>query len=58
MSFDLFMDDTCPKCRKPIEIAAVEQHPTRGDLAVHKFECAGCGDVKTKILFRKHVVTT
>jgi ssDNA-binding Zn-finger/Zn-ribbon topoisomerase 1 len=53
MSFDLFMNDTCPKCRKPLKPAAVEQHPSRSDLAVHKFECANCGAVQTKTLFRK-----
>jgi ssDNA-binding Zn-finger/Zn-ribbon topoisomerase 1 len=53
MSFDLFMNDTCPKCRKPLKPAAVAQHPTRRDLAVHKFDCVKCGPVKTKILFRK-----
>jgi hypothetical protein len=47
MSFDLFMDDTCPRCRKPIKLAVIEQHSTRRDLAVHKFECADCGVVKT-----------
>jgi hypothetical protein len=56
MSFDLFMNDTCPSCRKPIKLAVIEQHSTRRDLAVHKFECADCGVVKTKILFRKQAV--
>jgi len=46
------MNDTCPKCRKPIKLAVIEQHPTRRDLAVHKFECANCGAVKTKIILR------
>jgi hypothetical protein len=31
--FDLFMNDTCPRCRKPIKLAVIEQHPTRRDLA-------------------------
>jgi ssDNA-binding Zn-finger/Zn-ribbon topoisomerase 1 len=53
MSFDLFMNDTCPKCRKPLKPAAIEQHDARRDLAVHKFDCANCGAVKTKIVFRK-----
>ena len=53
MSFDLFMNDTCPKCRKLITFAAIEPHPTRRDLAVHKFKCGNCGATKTKILFRK-----
>ena len=56
MSFDLFMDDTCPRCRKPIKLAVIEQRSTRRDLAIHKFECAACGVVKTKILFRKQAV--
>jgi hypothetical protein len=50
---DPFMNGTCPRCRKPIKLAVIEQHPTRRDLAVHKFDCAGRGHVKTKILFRK-----
>jgi hypothetical protein len=53
MSFDLFMNDTCPKCRKLMTLAAIEPHPTRRDLAVHKFHCASCGASKTKILFRR-----
>ena len=52
MSFDLFMDDTCPKCRKPLRLAVIEPHATRRDLAVHKFDCADCGPVRTKILFQ------
>jgi hypothetical protein len=54
MPFDLFMNDTCPRCRKPIRLTIIEQHPTRADLSVHKFECADCGGVTTKTLFRKH----
>ena len=53
LSFDLFMDDTCPKCRKPLRLAAIEPHTTRPNLVVHSFECAHCGAVKTKILMRK-----
>ena len=53
MSFDLFMNDTCPKCRKPLKPAVIMQHPTRRELAIHKLECANCGAVKTKILFPK-----
>jgi hypothetical protein len=53
MSFDLFMNDTCPNCRQPLALARVEQHPTRHDLAVHKFECAQCGTVKTRVFFQK-----
>jgi hypothetical protein len=53
LSFDLYMDDTCPKCRKPLGLAVIEPHATRRDFAVHRFDCADCGRVKTKILFRK-----
>jgi Zn ribbon nucleic-acid-binding protein len=53
MSFDIFMNDTCPKCRKPTKLAVVTQHPTRRDLAVHKIECVNCGAKKTKLVFRK-----
>jgi hypothetical protein len=53
MSFDLFMNDTCSKCRKPITLAPIELHPTRRDLAVHKFQCTNCGSSKTKMLFRR-----
>jgi phage FluMu protein Com len=56
MPFDLFMNDTCPRCRKPIRLTIIEQHPTRADLSVHKFECADCGGVTTKTLFRKQVI--
>ena len=48
MSFDLFMNDTCPRCRKPIKLTGIEQDPTRCDLSVHKFECADRGCVKTE----------
>jgi hypothetical protein len=53
MSVDLFMNDTCPKCRKPIGPATVIPHTTRRDLAIHNFACADCGPVKTKVLFQK-----
>ncbi len=52
------MDDTCPKCRKPLRLAVIKPHTTRRDLAVHKFDCADCGHVKTKILFRKQAELT
>jgi hypothetical protein len=53
MSIDLSMNDTCPKCCKPIRRTTVKPHPTRRDLAIHKFECADCGPVKTRILLQK-----
>jgi RNase P subunit RPR2 len=53
MSFDLFMNNTCRKCHKPLNSAAIEPHATRRDPAVHKFVCASCGTLKAKILLRK-----
>ncbi len=53
MSFDLFMNDTCPKCRRPIKLAVIEPHAINSDLAVHKFKCSNCGLVTTKTLLRK-----
>jgi hypothetical protein len=35
MSFDLFMNDTCTKCRKPIKLAVIEPHAISNELAVH-----------------------
>jgi hypothetical protein len=56
MAFDLFKDDTCPSCRKPIKLAVIEQYSTSRDRAVHKFGCADCGGGKTKNLFQKQAV--
>jgi C4-type Zn-finger protein len=53
MSFTLYVDDTCPKCRKPTMQAVVELHPTNPELALQNFECADCGPVKTKIISLK-----
>jgi hypothetical protein len=53
MSFDLSMNDTCPKCYKALKPAVIAPHQTRPDLAIHSFECVNCSAVKTKILFRK-----
>jgi hypothetical protein len=50
MSLILFVDDTCPKCRKTILQSYVEPHPTRRDLAFHKLDCVACGSVKTEII--------
>jgi hypothetical protein len=49
MPFSVYIDDTCPKCRKPVKLAVIEPHPTRRDLSLHNFECADCGFVRTKI---------
>jgi hypothetical protein len=35
MSIDLFMNDTCPECRKPIRRTTITPHATRRDLAIH-----------------------
>jgi hypothetical protein len=49
MSFALSVNDTCPRCHKPIMQAVIEPHPSNHDLALQNFECADCGPVKTKI---------
>jgi hypothetical protein len=49
MSLTLFVDETCPKCHKPIKQTVIEPHPSRPDLAIENFECGDCGFVKAKI---------
>ena len=53
MSLTLFIDEPCPKCRKPIRQTTIDVHPTNRDLALHIYECADCGPVKTKIISLK-----
>jgi hypothetical protein len=53
VSFDLFMNDTCRKCRKLIKLVSVTPMDVNNDLAVHKFECTHCGSVTKKIFIRK-----
>ena len=53
MAFSLCVDDTCPRCRKPVRLAVIEPHPTCRDLSLHNFECADCGFVRTKIFSQK-----
>jgi hypothetical protein len=53
MPFDLFIDDTCPKCRMPVKRASIERHPFHRDLALQNFKCADCGHVKTKVISLK-----
>jgi hypothetical protein len=47
---NLFTHEDCPRCRKPIRLSTIEPHPSRRDEALHMFECADCGPVKTKVL--------
>jgi hypothetical protein len=42
------IDETCPRCRKPIKLATIEPHPSIPHTALHSFECVGCGSVMTK----------
>jgi hypothetical protein len=54
MSFDLFMNDICPSCRKPTKVR-IERDPNRRDLSRHKWACAECGAVTTRVRFQKQV---
>jgi len=50
MSLTLFVNESCPKCSKPIRLAVIEPHPTRDDVALQNFQCANCGGiVKTTV---------
>jgi hypothetical protein len=42
------INETCPRCRKPVTVATVEPHPSRPAVALHSFECVDCGPVITK----------
>ena len=53
MSVTLFTDEPCPRCRKPIRQTTVELHPTNRALALHNYESAECGPIKTKIISLK-----
>jgi hypothetical protein len=50
MPLNLFVDDTCPKCRETIMQSFIEPHPNRSDLALHKLYCVSCGPVETKVI--------
>ena len=50
MSLNLFVDDSCPKCRKTIMQSFIEPHPTSSDLALHKLYCENCGPVETRVI--------
>jgi hypothetical protein len=45
MSLRFFIDDPCPKCRKPVKFAEIDLHPNRPDLAIYKYHCIDCGPV-------------
>jgi hypothetical protein len=50
MSFTLYTDEPCPRCQKPIRQTTVSLHPSLPDIALHDYECADCGPVKTKMI--------
>ena len=53
MSLTLFINEPCPRCRKSIRQTTIDLHPTNTDIALHNYECADCGPVKTKIISLK-----
>jgi hypothetical protein len=53
MPLNLFVDDTCPKCRETIMQSFIEPHPNRSDLAPHKLYCVNCGLIETKVISLK-----
>jgi hypothetical protein len=50
MSLTIFVDDTCPRCRKPVKLAVIEPHPSDRDLAIHNYHCVDCGPVRARII--------
>jgi hypothetical protein len=50
MSLTIFVDDTCPRCRKPVQLDVIEPHPSDRDLAIHTYHCVDCGPVKAGII--------
>jgi hypothetical protein len=50
MSLTLFIDDTCPRCRKSVKVAEVDLHPSRPGLAVYNYHCIDCGPVRAKVV--------
>jgi hypothetical protein len=47
------IDDTCPRCRKPVKLTLIEPHPGDRDLAIHNYHCVDCGPVRAKIISLK-----
>jgi hypothetical protein len=50
MSLTIFIDDTCPRCCKPVKLTLIEPHPSDRDLAIHNCHCVGCGPVRARII--------
>jgi hypothetical protein len=53
MSFTVYAENVCPKCRKATMHSVIERHPSRGDIALHNFACVDCGPVKTEVISLK-----
>jgi hypothetical protein len=53
MPFILYIDDTCPKCGKPIWQTTIDRHPSHPDLAIHNYHCADCGPVTASVVSLK-----
>jgi len=45
MSLTIYIDDTCPRCRKPVKLSVIEPHQTDRDFAIHNYHCIDCGPV-------------
>jgi hypothetical protein len=45
-----FIDDTCPRCRKPAKVTLIEPHPSDRDLAIHNYHRVDCGPVRARII--------
>jgi hypothetical protein len=50
MSLVFHLNDPCPRCGKSKLQAVIEAHPSRSDIALHNFNFAVCGLVKTKVI--------
>jgi hypothetical protein len=37
MSLTIFIDDPCPRCRRPVKPVVIEPHPSYRDLAIHNY---------------------
>ena len=48
MSLILYTDASCPRCHGPIAHTTIDLHPTLSGVAISKFKCTDCGEVKSK----------